>query len=72
MNPKLAVKASRLPVVPHADGRTFSVGGDHQVYVIAPDWTTELRCPCQAGRGCSHLLAVRFYQEAQKQRETNS
>jgi hypothetical protein len=58
---KLALKAARLPVVAHKDGRTFTVGGDHQVYVVGPDWTTELRCPCKAGRSCSHLMAIHFY-----------
>jgi hypothetical protein len=64
VNPKLALKASRLPVVPHKDGRTFSVGGNTDVYTIYPDMLSgELRCTCRATKACSHIMAARFHAE---------
>jgi hypothetical protein len=64
MSPKLALKASQLPVVPFSDGASFRVGGDSGVYDVYPDMISgRMRCSCPAGKGCSHILAAQFHTE---------
>jgi len=66
MNPDLAMKAARLCVFARADG-SYQVAGDSGTYDVrrAP-FLNDYSCSCRAGRGCSHILSVRFHLERQK------